>query len=271
MDNSNSTRTGTEVSRAAPRRATTCVAISELPPSAKKLVVQADRLDAEDVREDVRHDLLDGVRGIRNDFASNTGTGSARRSILPDVVRGRASIGRNIVGTMYDGRRNERCSRRFAGSNGQRSRWMRRRTRRADQRHAGRGAAPPRPGTPIRARGQPSPLRRARYAVRANFTWKSLSHVLQFARAIGIDDPPHEVTGAVHPLARRHGSADEPLRRQVGAARYPRASCARRRTVPRPHRRAPGSSGSRGTRTWLFHTGHRSARPRTRSRRRYDG
>ena len=72
------------MSSAAPSRATTCVAISELPPRSKKSSSSPDPVDAEDVGEHAGDDLLDRRRR-RPELArvSNTGSGSAFRSSLP--------------------------------------------------------------------------------------------------------------------------------------------------------------------------------------------
>ncbi len=57
VDASNSARTGTWVSRAAPRRDTTCVATSELPPG-RRIVVESHPVQVQDVGEHAGHDLL---------------------------------------------------------------------------------------------------------------------------------------------------------------------------------------------------------------------
>ncbi len=102
VDASNSARTGTWVSRAAPRRDTTCVATSELPPRAKKSSSSPTRSRSRTSANTPATISCVGVVGARNVFVSNSGSGSAFRSSLPEALSGNASSATNTCGTMYD-------------------------------------------------------------------------------------------------------------------------------------------------------------------------
>ncbi|BCN60283.1 hypothetical protein RE9427_36530 [Prescottella equi] len=185
----------------------------------EELVVQADRLDAEDVREDVRHDLLD--RGPRNPERFRLEHRDGQRAPVDLARRGpRQGVDRQehrrhhvrrqtqrevfpqIRGIERDGALGGRDDVRDELVTG---------TRVVVQRHHGLGHRSVLADSRLHFAELDTQSAQLHLEVAA-------SHVLQFARAVGVDDPPHEVTGAVHPLARRPRIGDEPLRRQIGAA-----------------------------------------------------
>ncbi len=79
------------------------VASSECPPSAKKVVVGADRVDVQHLGEDLAQHPPASVAGGTYPLSATervSGAGSARRSILPVVDSGNASSATNADGTM---------------------------------------------------------------------------------------------------------------------------------------------------------------------------
>ncbi|SLG99723.1 Uncharacterised protein [Mycobacteroides abscessus subsp. abscessus] len=100
VDASNSSRTPSSVSSAADSRAATWVALSELPPRAKKSSSRPTR-STPSTSAKVRATISStGVVGARNTAASNTGAGSALRSSLPEALSGKASNAITRAGTM---------------------------------------------------------------------------------------------------------------------------------------------------------------------------
>ena len=99
---SNSSRTGTRAPTAALRRAATWVAISELPPG-EEVVIEADPPAAQDVGEHPGDEFLDRGGGRPELAVSNSGSGSAFRSSLPEVLSGNAASTTNADGIMYAG------------------------------------------------------------------------------------------------------------------------------------------------------------------------
>ena len=91
-----------EPARPAPHRGArrTCVAISELPPRAKKSSSRPTRSTPSTSANTAATISSIGVVGARNSRASNTGSGSAFRSSLPFAVSGTASSTTNADGTM---------------------------------------------------------------------------------------------------------------------------------------------------------------------------
>ena len=82
------------------------MAISELPPSSKKLVsspIGEPRTSREDPADDLLGDRSAGAR-CRLDAAANTGAGRALRSSLPAGVSGSESNTMIDDGTMYPGK-----------------------------------------------------------------------------------------------------------------------------------------------------------------------
>ncbi|BCK58642.1 hypothetical protein NWFMUON74_64140 [Nocardia wallacei] len=101
VDASNSSRTGIRVSSALPSRATTWVAISELPPSSKKSSSTPIGVSRASTVAKVFATISSiGVEAARNSRTPNTGSGSARRSSLPFAPSGRASSTTNAAGIM---------------------------------------------------------------------------------------------------------------------------------------------------------------------------
>ncbi|GEM30496.1 hypothetical protein NN3_15030 [Nocardia neocaledoniensis NBRC 108232] len=99
---SNSARTPSWMAKAAPMRATTWVATSELPPSSKKLSSAPTRSWESTSAKMPATICSAGVRGARKSPAAavNTGSGRALRSSLPEVLSGNASSTMIDAGTM---------------------------------------------------------------------------------------------------------------------------------------------------------------------------
>ena len=93
-------------------RETTRVAISELPPSSKKLSSTPTRstpstsMNASAIR---RSRLVPGARNS-TPVPVNSGVGNAFRSSLPTAVRGSSSTIMMLAGTMCEGTRPARCA-----------------------------------------------------------------------------------------------------------------------------------------------------------------
>ncbi|BCK58644.1 hypothetical protein NWFMUON74_64160 [Nocardia wallacei] len=116
VDASKISRTPSWVFSADDSRAATWVAISELPPSAKKSSSNPTRSRPSTSAKVPATISSTGVVGARKVAASNTGAGSARRSSLPEALSGSASSTSTTDGTMYAGSRCPRSSRRVSTS-----------------------------------------------------------------------------------------------------------------------------------------------------------
>ncbi|BCK58648.1 hypothetical protein NWFMUON74_64200 [Nocardia wallacei] len=97
---SNSARTATEMPSSVPIRATTRVALSELPPSAKKSSSRPTLASSSTCAKTAATVSCTGVSGARKARVCTAGAGSARRSSFPLTVNGIRSSTTNAAGTM---------------------------------------------------------------------------------------------------------------------------------------------------------------------------
>src|SRR6478735_5779865 len=104
VGSANSHIRGTSIPSLDPRTDTTVTAISEFPPTSKKLSSRPIRSTPTTSSITVATTFSTSVAGARYTLVTNSGAGKAFRSTLPLALSGIASRTVTVAGTMYDGR-----------------------------------------------------------------------------------------------------------------------------------------------------------------------